>query len=305
MRVPARRLLLAALALAVAVGCAPVHSQTTTKKTTRTTSTTYEVATRVLRLRDATRTTGTAKGRDLPTTLFYPKSGAGPFPVVVFSHGFRSDPNSYWDLLTGWAAAGFVVAAPSFPLTHRGSQPAVLDDVGNQPADVRFVLGRVLALDSTHGDDLEGRIDTEHIAAAGHSAGAVTTLGLLGTCCADHRITAALVLTGTAEGFGTDFTKPGVPTLVLHGTDDDVIPPAEGRSLYAALPGPKAFVSLLGGTHSSPYDTASDPHFPTVLAVTTDFLRWALDGRADAVAALRAHADRGGVAALSEDRLGT
>lgn len=294
MRAPIRRLLPTALALAVAVGCAPAHSQTTAQNKAE--PTTYEVATRVLPLRDDSR------GRDLPTTLFYPKTGDGPFPLVVFSHGFRSDPNSYWALLTGWASAGFVVAAPSFPLTHRGSA-AVVTDVLNQPADVRFVLGRVLALDHTPQDPLEGRLDEKHVAAAGHSAGAATTVGLLDTCCADSRLTAALVLTGTAQAFGTDFTRPGVPTLVLHGDADDVIPPAAGRNLYSALPGPKAFVSLLGGTHSAPYDTASDPHFPTVLAVTTDFLRWALDGRTDAAAALRTDADRSGVAELSDDHL--
>lgn len=317
MRLSVRRLLPAAVALAVTAGCGlarttptgtaatPDPATTTSTATTPTTSTepaSYDVATRVLKLRDSTRSTGHSTGRSLPTTLFYPATGRGPFPVVVFTHGFLSDPDTYRALLTGWAAAGFVVAAPSYPLTRRGSA-GVLDDVDNQPADVRFVLGRVLALDQTPNDPLDGRIDTRHVAAAGHSAGAVTTLGLLTPCCADSRITAALVLTGSAQRFGTHFTTPGVPTLVLHGTDDDVIAPAEGRRLYAALPAPKAFVSLLGGTHSAPYDTATDPHFPTVLAVTTDFLRLTLDGREDAAAALRTDANRRGLAELSDDRL--
>lgn len=303
-----RRLPFLGLAAAVAVGCAPAHSATTTATTptqgrppTTSAPSTYEVATRVLPLRDDSRSAGKTAGRDLPTTLFYPKTGDGPFPVVVFSHGFQAEPESYWALLTGWAAAGFVVAAPSFPLTHRGATSVT--DIVNQPADVRFVLGRVLALDHTAGDPLEGRIDAHHVAAAGHSAGAATTIGLLDSCCSDPRVTAALVLTGTARAFGTDFVKPGIPTLVLHGTDDDVIPPADGRAVYSLLPGPKAFVSLLGGTHHEPYDTASDPHFPAVLAVTTDFLRWALDGRDDAAAALRKDANRPGIAALSDDRL--
>jgi hypothetical protein len=61
----------------------------------------------------------------------------------------------------------------------------VAADVLNQPGDVAFVLTQVHALDHTAGDELSGRIDTGHVAAAGHSAGAITTIGLLDNCCAD------------------------------------------------------------------------------------------------------------------------
>src|SRR3954454_3317119 len=85
------------------------------------------VTSRVLQLVDPSRTTdptpldrGNAdatSGRSLPTTLYYPASGTGPFPVVVFGHGLDAVPSGYRYLLQSWAAAGFVVAAPLFPLT--------------------------------------------------------------------------------------------------------------------------------------------------------------------------------------------
>lgn len=263
----------------------------------------YEVATRDMALRDRDRTTDTASGRDLPTTVWYPTTGDGPFPVVVFSHGLSSEPWAYRDLLAGWASSGLVVAAPAFPLTRRGSAGST-DDILNQPADVSFVLSEVLALGSTPGDELAGRIDETRIAVAGHSAGAITTLGLLNSCCADDRIDAAVVLAGTTQGFPAAPEEPGVPTLFVHGTADEVLSLDEGRAAYEAAPGPKAFLELVNGSHSTPYDLRTDLLWPTVLATTTDFLQWALTGNPASLTALRADADQPGFARLTDDGLG-
>jgi predicted dienelactone hydrolase len=264
----------------------------------------------VLDLRDESRSTDptpatagrdATRGRALPTHLYYPASGKGPFPVVVFSHGFRSTPEAYQDLLRSWAAAGFVVAAPTFPLTSRDS-PLVEADIRNQPADVSFVLTQVLALGTTTGD-LAGRIDSAHIAVAGHSDGAMTTLGVLGTCCRDSRVTAALILSGTLDAFGPTIARPGVPTLFLHGTADDALPLADGHAAYAAAPAPKAFIELPGATHSSPYDNPSSPFAEIVRTVTTDFLRWTLHNDAPALTALRTDARQPELTDLTDDQL--
>jgi fermentation-respiration switch protein FrsA (DUF1100 family) len=269
------------------------------------------VSSRVLELTDPSRVTDPTpqdagadarSGRSLPTMLYYPTTGAGPFPVVVFSHGMDALPAGYGYLLSAWAEAGFVVAAPQFPLTSHGSA-LVQQDILSQPADVSFVLTAVLELDDTPGDELAGRLDPARVAVAGHSAGAITTIGLLDSCCTDPRITAAVVMAGSPLGFGAAFAQPGVPTLFLHGTADDTLPVAGGRSVYEAAPAPSAFVELPGGTHTEPYANPSDDSFPVVRAVTTDFLRWALDGDAAALTALRADAVRPGLAQLTGDRL--
>ncbi|MGZ4644097.1 MAG: alpha/beta hydrolase family protein [Blastococcus sp.] len=289
----ARVLRIVAVAVVLAVGgCAPAAP----KAAAPTSTASPAVATRVLDLRDAVR------GRALPTTLWYPARGDGPFPLVEFSHGFGSSPGAYEELLSGWAAAGFVVAAPTFPLTSADS-PKVVADVLHQPADVSFVLTSVLALNTTRGDALEGRIDAAHVAVAGHSAGAVTTIGLLDTCCADRRITAAIVLAGSTRGFGVHLTSPGVPTLFVHGAADTVLPLAEDRAVFDATTAPAAFVTLTHGEHSAPFDDGTDPSFGVVRSVTTDFLRWTLAGDAPALAALRADATRDGTARLTADRL--
>jgi fermentation-respiration switch protein FrsA (DUF1100 family) len=49
-----------------------------------------------------------------------------------------------------------------------------------------------------------------------------------------------------------------VPALVIHGDRDSVIPYRMGQRLYAALPGPKRFVTIPGGDHNdaAPADPA-------------------------------------------------
>ena len=51
----------------------------------------------------------------------------------------------------------------------------------------------------------------------------------------------------------------GVPTLVLHGDRDSVIPYELGRELYDAIPGKKEFVTIKGGDHNdaAPADVAT------------------------------------------------
>jgi dienelactone hydrolase len=305
---------LAGLLVGASAGCSspgPAGSSSAGPSTTAAAVGTHPVATRTLDLSDPGRITDPTPdepgdevpGRDLPTTVWYPSDGEGPYPVVVFSHGIQSGPSAYGDLLSAWASAGFVVAAPVFPLTNVDVPPVYLD-VLNQPADVSFVLTQVLALHTTAGDVLEGQLDTAEVAAAGHSAGAVTTVGLLNDCCVDERISAAVVLAGTLTGFGPSFARPGVPTLFEHGTSDDTVPADEGRAAFEAAPAEKAFLALRAATHSSPYTEPDDPSFSTVLATTTDFLRCELSGDASARTALGTVLSDPKRADLVDDRLG-
>jgi fermentation-respiration switch protein FrsA (DUF1100 family) len=316
MTTSARRLLLLFLVLFMAAPACSGGNAAEPPATTRASSAAplvpgaYQVATEQLPLVDRSRDTDPTpgspgderQGRALPTTVWYPTGAAGPFPLIVFGHGLGAAPDHYSALLSSWAAAGFVVAAPAFPLTSAGSDQ-VIDDIPNQPADVSFVLTQVLALAATPGDVLDGLVDPGRITMAGHSAGAMTTIGLLSGCCADSRITSAVVLAGSPMFFGTDFERPGVPMLFEHGTDDQSIPPTDGEKVYRAAPADKAAVLLLGAGHSAPYDDPTDPAFPAVVATTTDFLRWVTTGDDADLAELRADADRTQVAQLAADDL--
>ncbi|NUT22099.1 MAG: chlorophyllase [Hamadaea sp.] len=222
----------------------------------------------------ATRTFRFKRGdRKLPTTVYYPKA-SGRFPVVVFGHGLNGNPTLYAELLRRWAAAGFVVAAPAFPHTSAGVAKFDVMDVLNQPADVSSVLDGLTALPAT--DGLRKSLDLRSVAAAGHSAGGITTVGVFTVQPRDPRFTAGIVLAGNSLGVGQTFTGTPAPLLFVHADDDPVVPAYTDRAVFDAVPWPRAFLRLSGDGHSAPFVSRRDPHFSVVVSTTVDFLRWAL-----------------------------
>jgi dienelactone hydrolase len=245
-------------------------------------------------------------GRMLVTTILYPTAGstssnltpgaapdksAGPFPLIVFAHGLGGAPQDYITLLTHWASEGFVVAAPLFPLSNSnvaGGPDA--GDVVNQPKDMSFVIDAMLFDSLLPSGPLSGLVDPKKIGAAGHSNGAVTTLGLVAnTCCHDARVKAAIVMAGTTEGFPPghyDFSKTP-PLLLVHGTADQLIPYRSAPLVYNAARGPKGLLTLAGGTHGGA--AAGDPQTAsTVILTTTDFFKAYLTGDRQAQSRLAA-----------------
>ncbi len=223
--------------------------------------------------------------RTLVTTVWYPARGTpgaapvpgatpdhsgAPYPLIVFGHGLDGTPQDYEALLSSWAAAGFVVAAPLFPLTHTGTPGGVdQDDQFNQPADMRFVITSML-------DDLPaplaGMVSPTEIGVAGHSDGAVTTLAFLNTCCSDPRVKAVEVLSGDPESYpGGHYRRSGnPPTLFVHGTLDPLLPYDQMVTFFNEMKGPKAFLSLTGANHTDWYQPSAK-WFGSVVATTTDF----------------------------------
>jgi len=224
------------------------------------------------------RTVNFARGeRKLDTTVVWPSEGQGRLPVILFGHGLGGLPPFYGELLKRWASAGFVVAAPAFPETKFGVDKVEILDVPNQPADLSAVLDGLIALDAS--DPIRQRLDPDRVAAAGHSAGAISALGLFtanGPEGRDKRIDAGIILAGNSLGVGERFTGDPVPLLFVHANGDPTVPAATGRSAYRAVPWPKGFLTLPGKEHITPYLAPGDPAFPTVTKATTDFLRWAL-----------------------------
>ena len=257
----------------------------------------YDVGVRTLRMnRDG--------DRPLVVTVWFPATGGGDavakgrFPVVVFSHGLGGTPTDYRTLLTRWAAAGFVVAAPAYPHTSRGAADFQVLDVINQPADASYVLTRVLALDGAAGDPLRGHLDAARVGAAGHSAGGITTLGMF-TLGRDARLDAGIVLAGSALGVAGSYQGSAAPLLFVHGKRDEVVSYESGKAAYDSVPWPKAMVTLPDAGHLIGLRGADDPEFRVVADATTEFLRWGLYGDPAAKRRLPAAARAGGVATLA------
>jgi fermentation-respiration switch protein FrsA (DUF1100 family) len=259
-----------------------------------------------------------APSRTLRTLLVYPAKGnparpavnnAPPaehgkgFPLLIFSHGYGGNSMSRLTELTEpIVREGFVVAAPTFPLTSSSAPggPTPSDYI-NQPGDVRFVITQVLAL-ARHNHRLGKTIDRHKIGAFGNSLGATTTLGVAtNSCCLDPRIDAAVSLwgTGTAATFpgGTFFSKPTPPLLLVHGTADQTLPYPLSVNAYAQAPSPKAFLTLEGAPHNPFYP----PWFGPTLRSVTDFFKGFLDHDSQTIRRLRADGNIAAVSSLQED----
>ena len=210
---------------------------------------------------------------------------AGRFPVVLYSHGLRSLPALHAALTSRWAAAGFVVVAPTYPRTNQRARPFTREDVRNQPADAWRLIRHLVRLGARPGDPLGAHLAVDRFAAAGHSAGGHTTLGMFASG-QPYPLRAGLVIAGGRMVAG--LSRPLAPMLFVHGSADRIVPESIGRAAYARCLGPAAFLSLTGQGHGE-YLTPGRPGFPQVLDTTTDFLRWTL--YADRAALRRLPAD--------------
>ncbi|MCB9461187.1 MAG: alpha/beta fold hydrolase [Anaerolineaceae bacterium] len=111
-----------------------------------------------------------------------PDVSNGPYPLVVFSHGFTGHRTSVIHMMEHLASWGFVVIAPD----HIGMTASeVLNEPDTfypvyytNPTDVSLVIDFAENM-ATEGP-FAGMIDTEHIASTGHSAGGFAALQAVG-----------------------------------------------------------------------------------------------------------------------------
>lgn len=186
--------------------------------------------------------------RDVPVKIYFPKDGAGPFPIVIFSHGLGGSREGYEYLGRHWAGCGFV----SVHMQHIGSDDGVWKDapiaeraqalqraaanipnVLNRPLDGQFVIDQVEKLNADESSPLKGRLDLKAIGFAGHSFGGFTTLALAGETFilpfgtkryAEPRIKAAIQMSAPAPSDRSDLEKAfstiTIPVMHLTGTKD-------------------------------------------------------------------------------------
>jgi dienelactone hydrolase len=232
-----------------------------------------------------------ARQRTLVTTFTFVRAPrrAGPLPLLVFLHGYDQTPADYHALLTAWASAGYLVAAPTFPRTsHDAAAGLDASDYANEPADVRFVIDETLAESAAPTGTLAGRVDATRVGVAGHSLGAEVVLGLLNRCCRDPRLRAAVSLAGSEQfnpgvpafPLGGYFVDGHVPLLLVHGDADTENPYDRSVTAFAGATPPKFFESLHGAGHRTPYQAspADDATARVVTRTTVDFLDVYLKG---------------------------
>jgi pimeloyl-ACP methyl ester carboxylesterase len=254
----------------------------------------FAVGIRVLGLIDRSRTIRLKGGRSEPRTLLtyirYPALGApgetdvpnaapaaagGPYPLVVFGHGFAVTPRLYARLLQSWARAGYVVAAPEFPLGNADA-PGGPDesDVINEPSDMSFVISSLLSLSRSGTGPMAGLLDPAEIAVAGHSDGGEAALALAySRRFHDARVGGAVILSGAEMSGvgGYSFTPGSPPLLAAQGTADTFNEPKYTDAYFRLARRPKFLLGLLGAEHLPPY-TYEQPQLVVVERATIAFL---------------------------------
>ena len=224
----------------------------------------------------------------LPVTVRYPTVGvagageyvdaspAGSAPLIVFAHGFDTTEDTYRLLLHDLAAAGFIVAAPDFPLsTSAASGSPVEGDEGEQAGDISFVIDRLLAGDA--GPALTAAVRPGPVGVVGHSDGAVTALlAAFSPAYADDRIGAVVDVSGAFDDYGGRwFTTADPPLLALHGADDELNPVSRDETLVDSDPGAATLVVVDGASHLG---TVTGITEPAVARLIVDDLAWRLEG---------------------------
>jgi hypothetical protein len=137
-------------------------------------------------------------------------------------------------------------------------------------------------------------IAPNEVGVAGHSEGAITTLGFFNTCCIDPRVKAAAVFSGDPEQYpGGHYVFDGQPPmLVVHGTKDGFLPYGQMVSVFNKQKGPKMLLSLIGANHGNWIQPRSK-WFTSVARTSTDFFRRYLDGSEQAGARIVHDAQQG------------
>lgn len=227
--------------------------------------------------------------RSLTTEVWAP-AAAGPWPLIVFAPGYNVEPDTYAALCQAWAAAGYVVAAPMFPLADPAVAGSALDenDLNNEPADALFVIQSLVNPAAT----VASRIDATHIAMAGHSDGAEVALAVAQM--GNPAIRAVIAMSGQPV---VPHQAPNPPLLAIQGDQDAINPPARSVAVYSQATSPRFLLTLVGGGHLPPY-VAGSRWEPVVEAVTTDFLNHYLAATTTSDAAMAADANHPGLTSL-------
>jgi dienelactone hydrolase len=219
-----------------------------------------------------------AVSRTLPTYLWSP-TGTGPYPLVVFAHGYDSGPLGYARFCSELASSGYVVAAPSFPLEDP-SRGFGLDraDLPNEATDISFVITSLVAQAAVL------RIAPTRVAVVGHSDGADAVLLIgYGLVYVDDRVEA--VVADAPDPISGTVVPSTVPLLLVQGTADSVVPYSSSQTVFGQVAAPVYYLSLVGADHLPPI-AGGTPWTPVLDQAVAQFLDATVAGRGAAVSVL-------------------
>jgi fermentation-respiration switch protein FrsA (DUF1100 family) len=209
-----------------------------------------------------------AAGDGTPLTLWL-KDPAPGRPVVLFFMGNGGVLQSHAPLLAQLAEQGFGIAA----LNYRGaggapgkpSQKAITADALTLYDRLDRLVGAEVAPERRviWGASLGAAVAVQ--LAARREAGAMVLESPFNRLCEAAQIhypifPVCLVLPYERWESAASIAQVAIPTLILHGEADTVIPVSQGRKLFSAAPGPKRMIASQDRGHNDldPAVTAQD-----------------------------------------------
>ena len=176
---------------------------------------------------------------------YYPaqlEDSGDQWPAVVFVNGTGVYASKYPALFRHLASWGFIVLGNEDPGTFSGdSTDATLAWLLEQNEDPDSVFYQ--------------KVDTDHLGLSGHSQGGVGVFNAISGQPHGGMYACAVSLSPTQEDWAEalkipyDPSKTTIPTLVLAGTNNDVITPEGMEKLYSKLGGPRVMALRTGTDH--------------------------------------------------------
>jgi predicted dienelactone hydrolase len=195
-----------------------------------------------------------------------PASDEGPFPLVIFAHGFGAYPTEYQTIITHLTSWGFVVAGPDFEergllaAFGAGGTPTTSPDpaaaaeaaqarIDNEAAIMSQTRELLAAEGAKAGGLLEGVVDATNVGTAGHSAGVTSAVAAAAT---DPNVKTFVAMSGgRAPGATGSLPIPEVPGMVMTGGEDQIATLENVEGFYASLNSPKRLVVIDDAGHNS------------------------------------------------------
>jgi dienelactone hydrolase len=175
-------------------------------------------------------------------------SGRGPFPLVLFAHGFSGWRNQSTFLTTHIASWGFVVASPDFLERGLGAQlgaPPATPRAEDEVLDATIAAVRAASRDRS--SPLDGLVRRGKVAITGHSAGGRTSV----MYASEPQVRTYIPLAGAvfARNGAAPPPAPDKPSLYLTGADDGIVAVDAIRDYWDGAPAPKRLVVVHGVGH--------------------------------------------------------
>ena len=181
------------------------------------------------------------RDKELTVRVYYPK-GDGPFPVIVFSHGFGANTEAFAGVSRHWVGHGYITIHPQHAdartadakptLPKFGGLRSLTAGIAERVRDVSTVFDALDELEK-NAPDLKGKMDRNRIGVSGHSYGACVAMLIGGATIeaegktrsfADPRVKCILPISAAGSGeYGLtkeSWKKADLPALYITGTKD-------------------------------------------------------------------------------------